>query len=1444
MKNFLGFPFIRFHARRIFFSAGENLKFSYITTVDRGLNKASGHQQNFTYHRRNKMNAILSSEEIHSYASAMGKIIFIFGMLFFSETYSQNQNLIFRNITSADGLSQGHGLAICKDHKGFMWFGTQDGLNKYDGYKIIVYEKDPGDSNSLSNNFINTIYEDVDDNLWIGTADGLNRYDEATDTFIRYMHDSANNESISNNHINVIVEDKNALWIGTKNGLNRLDKKTKVFTCYKYDKDDPQSLSDDFIVSLAEDSKGNFWVGTETQGLNLFDRKTTTSVHFKHHSDVPESISNNRVTSIVEDSKGKFWVATDGGINLFNRDNGTFKHYIHDNRDRKSIGSNIIYTMLEDSKGNLWVGTMNSGLNLYNRETDDFTHYTHDQINKNSISNNTPSVIYEDDNGTLWVGVHRGGINYFHPYKEKFKSYQQELNENSLSSNNIKSMYEDRQGTLWIGTDGGGLNSFDQKTNIFTRHRHHANDPHSIASDVVLSIYEDSYGNLWIGTLLTGLDLFDRKNNRFIHYKTYREGKRYLPNFDIWSIFEDDRKNLWVGTSRGIGLLDRVNHTITSFDFDSKSPYYDRVQCIYQDTNKNLWVGTYRNGLLRFNAETKHFTPETFGKDSPSNVNDAMINVIHEDEFGNLWIGTYGGLLVWNIHTKAFRIYKKNDGLLNEVIKSILEDSQGNIWMSTLTGLSKFNPKTKIFKNYPATDGLLDNEFTQNASLKTKAGELFFGGINGFNSFYPDSLKDNKLIPPVFLTSFEIFNKPVAIGKGSPLTQHINKLKTITLSYKQSVFTFEFAALNYQLPKKNQYAYKLEGFDKSWNYVGNQRKATYTNLDPGEYTFLVKASNNDGLWNEQGTSIKVIVTPPFWLTLWFKILAISCIAGGSSAFYFLRVNTIKRQKRKLEDQVKERTEQLVLLTEEEKNARQEAEQANRAKSIFLATMSHEIRTPMNGVLGMAALLAETSLTSEQRDYTHTIQNSGEALLGVINDILDFSKIESGKMELENNDFNLRDCIEEVLDVFAVTASRSQLDLIYEIDNNVPSQIIGDSLRLRQVLLNLVSNAIKFTHQGEIFLSVQLEKMLGDDLYLKFEVRDTGIGIPKDKLQRLFKAFSQVDSSTTRKYGGTGLGLVISEKLIALMGGEINVESEPGTGTKFMFTVQVKSSHQATKTYVHMNVIGLEGKRILVTDDNETNRTILKNQLEQWKLVPVMARSGKEAIDILKDINQNFDLVLTDMQMPEMDGMELARQIRKQYSALPIILLSSVGERSTEHNELFASVLTKPVKQATLHKHIVAQLTRNQRSLTEDAEVTKKLSVDFAKQYPLHILIAEDNLTNQKLAERVLSKLGYVTEMVSNGKEAVDAQHLHHYDLILMDIQMPEMDGLEATRTIRLQAGPHPVIIAMTANAMQGDRETCLQAGMDDYISKPIKLEVLIKLLEKWATKKIMQKKIA
>lgn len=570
-------------------------------------------------------------------------------------------------------------------------------------------------------------------------------------------------------------------------------------------------------------------------------------------------------------------------------------------------------------------------------------------------------------------------------------------------------------------------------------------------------------------------------------------------------------------------------------------------------------------------------------------------------------------------------------------------------------------------------------------------------------------------------------------------------------------------------------------------------------------------------------------------TVWVQVGMLILMIIGALIFHKIKINRLKVQKGELQRKLDERSELLLYSTERERKSREEAELASRTKSELLVKISHEIRTPMNGVIGMASLLSETPLNPEQKECNNTIKNCAESLLTVINDILlddvlAYSKVESGKQGGDQKEFDLSNSIEEVLEVFGAKAAKAGIELVYHIMNDVPAQVIGDSSRFRQVLMNLIDNAIKFTTQGEIVVKVSLIKIKeGDTVELNIEVIDTGVGIPEDKVKLLTVELSDVDACT-EEYRVSGLGLTICKRLVKLMEGRLGVKSEIGKGTILKFNMCALLKPQLTRTT--KDLAGQEGKKILIVDDNTSSANALREKMEQWKLAPTVAFSGEHALKILSD-STDFDLILIDMNMPEMNGIELSRIIEQQQPELPIILLIAEGDESHKLNpELFNSVVTKPIKQHILSKHILSCLRNKGKAIVEGS--TQILSADFSKKYPLRILIAEDNRINQKLTMKVLGKLGYDPDIAQNGKEVLEEVSKINYDLILMDVQMPEMDGLEAARMIRLCLNVQPVIIAMTANTLQGDREECLQAGMDDYIGKPIHLEELVILLEKWA----------
>jgi signal transduction histidine kinase/ligand-binding sensor domain-containing protein/DNA-binding response OmpR family regulator len=1347
---------------------------------------------------------------------------------------AQNQQLKFSHIDRDQGLSQSNVMAILQDSRGFMWFGTRDGLNKFDGYQFTVYKNNPDDPGSLSNNLVTNLIEDSKGIIWIATrGGGLNRYDREKDRFTNYRYKKNDPKSISDDFLKCITADSQGnLWIGTiSGGLNKLDPKTGEFTRYVHNNKDPQSLSDNEVNRVLEDAGHRLWVATGNGGLNLLDRTKKTFTVLQHADKNPSSLSNNQVMYLFEDHQHRLWVGTSSGLDML--EGGVFRHFI--NSSNRNNLAHTVYAIAEDRNKQLWIGTENGGLNIFDPHTETFRNYRHDDIDNTSLTNNSIYSIYKDVRGNMWLGTYSGGINMFSEDANKFAHYKHTSDPGSLSNNNVLDLLEDSKNNIWIGTDGGGLDLVDHKTGVFTHFRKNPAAGNSIGGNYVLTIGEDNKENIWIGTWGDGLTVIDKSHKIFTYYKNNHADSTSLSGNNIYAIERDKDNVMWIGTfGEGLDRYDPQTRKFTHYknrNNDVNSLSGNSIQALLADSKGLLWIGTNGKGLNRFDKKINSFT-RFIHDDDKNSLSDNIVNGLFEDKQGNIWIATAAGLNRLDIKTGRFTAWHTRDGLPNDIVYSIEQDAKGNLWLSTNEGLSRFDPQKEEFKNFFVAEGLQSNEFKAHSSLTTRKGVMYFGGVNGFNEFFPDSIKDTPFEPPLVITNFLVFNREVPIAKDendpSPLKTSISETKQIRLPYNNSVFSFEFASLNYTNPEAKRYAYMLEGFDKTWNNIGNRHRATYTNLDPAKYVFKIRGLNNAGGWSSRIVSLSLTIVPPFWMTWWFKLLIAVSIIGAAISFYKYRINTISAQKRKLEQLVKERTEKLALMTEEEKAARYEAEEANKAKSSFLAIMSHEIRTPMNGVIGMASLLSQTEQTAEQKEYTDTIRSCGEGLMLVINDILDYSKIGSGKMELEQNDFDLRNCIEEALDVFAARAAQVGLDLVYQIDAGIPLQIIGDRLRLRQVLLNLVSNALKFTESGEVFLKVSLVNAKPDgQLELCFLVRDTGIGIPPDKLDKLFKSFSQVDSSTTRKYGGTGLGLAISEKLVELMGGSFTVESKLHEGSSFSFNIITRAGTDTLTTYVHYHTEGLEGKRILVVDDNLTNRNILKTQLELWKFIPVLAGSGEEALELLLQ-KEGFDLVITDMQMPGMDGLRLARTIHGKFPDLPMILLSSLGNENKDANAaLFSAVLTKPIKQHLLHNHVINSLSRKRKLSITNQPAQPEISL-MAEDNPLKILIAEDNLVNQKIITYMLAKIGYTADIVQNGKEAVNAAASKKYDIILMDVQMPEMDGLEATRIIRQNQGTDHTffIVAMTANAMQGDKEECIEAGMDDYISKPITLDNL------------------
>jgi len=814
----------------------------------------------------------------------------------------------FRHFTSEDGLSQNSAYCIIQDKKGFVWIGTETGLNRYDGYSITVFESQEDNLNTLSNGYILSMCKDTAGILWIGTEKGLNRFDPAVMASTRYLHDPADPASISNNRVTAVCRDRHDnIWAGTEYGLNKFEKETGRFICHRYDPDLPSCISSNSIQCIYEDSKGILWIGTEGGGLNRFDHENNRFDWYKHIENDRTSISDNNVLAVCEDAWGVLWIGTErGGLNRFDREKGVFIPYTNDPDNERSISDNCINAVHEDKAGVLWIGTNDGGLNIFDRQKESFVHYINNPDDPNSLGSDRVITIFEDFNGGLWFGHRGGGISIFIKEAQKFVHYKYNPNKrNSLNWSDIRPIYEDRQGIVWIGTDGGGLNRFDREKNEFTHYKNEPDNPRSLSDNKVFAICEDARGEFWVGTNGGGLNKFDRTSGVFIRYRYDPQDTSSISDDRVRDIIPDKDGGLWIATNGGgLSRFDPENEQFVRYQNDPADPASissNRLFCLYEDRAGYLWIGTFGGGLEMFDRANNRFIHH---KADSNNVNSITVNFvlsIIEDCAGVMWIGTNKGLNRFDRAGNRFTHVTKKSGLPDDVIYDILEDTAGHLWMSTNRGLSRFNPQTGAFKNYDVKDGLQSNEFSTGTAMKSgRTGELFFGGVNGFNLFHPDSISENPYKPAVVITDFELFNKPVPIGKMADgrtiLKKSITETKRITLRYSDNVFSFDFAALHYVAPENNLYAYMMEGLDKDWNYVGKRRFASYTGLPPGKYVFKVKGSNNDGVWNEECTSLKITMVPPYWQTWWFYtfsgVVVLFCIA----LLYTNRVNQLKKQK--------------------------------------------------------------------------------------------------------------------------------------------------------------------------------------------------------------------------------------------------------------------------------------------------------------------------------------------------------------------------------------------------------------------------------------------------------------------------------------------------------------------------------------------------------------------
>jgi signal transduction histidine kinase/ligand-binding sensor domain-containing protein/ActR/RegA family two-component response regulator len=1162
-----------------------------------------------------------------------------------------------------------------------MFIGTINGLCVYypetGKFKRIIH--DPENPKSLANNTVYKVLTDQDGTVWVGTfGGGLNRVirsvirnssKETIDsfTFERY-HTTSGEFPISSDKIADMAEDEEGyLWIATQNGLNRFDKRTGTFKVYQNDPVNNSSISNNNVSSVCVDKIGNIWAGTWEYGLNMLDKKSNVFVRYIHIPSDPTSLNHNIIMRLYCDRSGVIWIGTwGGGLNRLGSD-GKFNHYVHDVNNPVSITGNSIYAILEDRTGTFWIGTDWSGLNKFNIRQNKFTRISAISGHANSLINNVVFSLMIDKDSLLWIGT-QNGLNIYNPKTGIYTLHQYDpSNPNSLSHNEVRCILEDKNNNVWIGTTYG-LNKFDRKTGKFIRYFENSQKP---GSTYLINIYEDSRGIIWLGTYEEGLMRFDPETAKFNRYLNDPHNPKSISDNIVWSILEVSSSLYLIGTEKG--------------------------------------------GLCEFNPATGEFKTFKYRADDANNLSQNTIYTLYKDSKGNIWLGTLGGLCKLMRDEKG-EIYLTN--LMQDLVNGIVEDKQHKLWLITDQGLQVLNKEDSTFTRFRIKEAAQSQPLPINAVIyDANANQILAGGLDGYYIFDKEKAEGMSIPPVTKIVNLRLFNRSVNVGemvnKRIVLKKSIEYLEKLVLTHKDYVIGFDFAALHYVSPSDNRYAYILEGFDKEWNYVGNQQLATYTNLPPGKYTFRVKSANPEGTWNDEfPASLEVIIKPAWWETGLFRFLLLIALISGVVSIYLIRISVLKGRQIVLENTVKSRTEELsqanLMLREKQEEisiqndelvkhredleklvlkrtleltiAKDKAEESDRLKSAFLANMSHEIRTPMNAIVGFSDLLGDENIDQQEKEsFIQTIKNNSDTLLTIINDILDISLIEANQLVLYNEAFSINDVMHDLKGYYALRNEKN-IRIIYA--NEAEKERIyieNDPIRFRQIMTNLLNNAYKFTETGAITFGYETKQN-----EIRFYVEDTGIGIDETNKDKVFKDFHKIEPVSNKFHQGTGIGLSICKRLVHLMGGDIFVNSEISKGSVFFFTLPYSKALQpGLEKMNHVNAVaGFNKSTILVVEDEPDNYRLLQKLLEKTGASVLWAQNGQEAVDFFTKAKLNHKtLVLMDLKMPVMNGFEactIIKDIDREINIIAVTAFAQVGDKDRILKSGFDGYVSKPL----------------------------------------------------------------------------------------------------------------------------------------------------------------------
>lgn len=1264
---------------------------------------------------------------------------------------AQPPEVKFTLLASKDGLSSNTVYDILKDRYGFLWIASDEGLRKYDGYRFSLYRLGAHKTAAFQAVDISTLHEDQAGRLWVGTMGrGLYTYDRAHDAFVAYTGHNAPGQQISRYIKQVSSDALGNLWLVAAGEVRRLNPKTGKSTTVPFA---PAARPPRAVVPqcMYADSRQRIWLGTES-GLYRFN---ATAQVLEPFAPSAAGLAGDTINTITQDLNGRLWVGTTNGLNRLAADERHFDTFKFKYNDPHTLGSNFIFTLAAGPDGTLWVGT-EGGLDVIDVKSGRATRHVHNSRDPYSLNSKSVRSILIDAQGIHWVGTYKGGVSKYDQNLTLFNGRRNnELDPFGLNAPLVTSFAEKPNGDLYVGTDGGGLNVYHVKTGLFSHLDIKSKKRVNLAGLPILSLLLDRRQQLWIGTFDHGLFVLDTKTGSY-QQLLQGPGKLQLNSNQIWTLKEDRAGNIWIGTNGGgVNVYDPQTRVITKFVSGPKNladrplPTNNYIRGIEEDLAGNIWIGSSGGGVGVYHPGSREFT--TY-KAAQTGHNIDYVTTITKDHLGNMWIGTNGnGLYRFDARTSKFFLYSSREKLPDGFVHKILEDNAGALWVSTNRGISRLDVKQGQFTNYSRENGLQDKAFLNNSGLKAADGTLFFGGIEGFNYFSPLQLKVNRNVPQVVLTDLRVDNEPVLAGEKSLLQQHITVAKEIRLNYKQN-FALAYAALNYTLPQKNTYAYQLVGFDKNWNYVGATTSAYYTNLDPGEYDFVVKASNNDGIWNTTGTHVKIVIQPPFWKTIYAYALYVGLVGA---ALLYSRYRGIQKLRQEFEQQ----------------QEREEVERVRKLDALkirFLTNLSHELRTPISLILAPTAKLLAQQKDPQSAGQLQVIRRNAQRLLHLVNQLLDSRKMEESELRLSLSAGELAGFVQEVSASFQDLAEIKKIDLSVQLP---PEKLYVrfDYDKVERILVNLLSNAFKFTPEGgrvRVELSTYAAAPNASEKIICLRVADTGSGIEASQQELIFERFFQGHELSTVLNQSNGIGLSITKEFVELHGGSIAVESELGKGATFTVLLPLELAVPPTETGTAdvtetlapvpdrkkqakplKKQKGEELPHLLIVEDDDDFRYYLKDNLkDHYKITDVL--NGKDGW--YKALSCHPDLIVSDITMPYMDGIALSRKLKsdKRTSHIPIILLTGLT-REDEHLKGLESgandYLSKPFNFDILHVRIKNLLELNRTLKTTYTKqlqvVPSPVEIESSSERFLNnvVLYIEKNLKNTNFSVEELSE---------------------------------------------------------------------------------------------------------